>query len=175
MTSSQQQTVLGQITALYGVKGWVKIYSYTEPMENILSYSPWLVLLDGVWSPIEVVQGKRHGKGIVAKLAGCDDRDQARRYCGADIAVESGKLPQLESGDYYWSQLETLKVVTELGVTLGRVDHMMATGSNDVLVVKSTEDSLDDRERLVPYLPDQVVKDVNLDTGIIRVDWDPEF
>ncbi|WP_210396497.1 ribosome maturation factor RimM [Motiliproteus sediminis] len=174
-SQSSELVELGKITSLYGVKGWVKVYSHTEPMENILDYSPWKLKLDGRWTAVKVEQGKRHGKGMIAKLAGCEDRDQASRYCGAAIAVERSVLPDLDGEEYYWHQLEKLTVVTESGVNLGRVDYLIATGSNDVLVVKGTAESHDKRERLIPYLPDQVVKEINLKAGTIRVEWDPEF
>ncbi len=144
-------------------------------MENILNYSPWYLKLNGRWQKVELEQGKRHGKGMIAKLAGCDDRDRAGIYCGADIGIEQVQLPALKSDEYYWHQLEKLNVVTESDVVLGRVDYLISTGSNDVLVVKGTRDSLDRRERLIPYLPDQVIKEINLETGTIRVDWDPDF
>jgi 16S rRNA processing protein RimM len=174
-TAKNKLMTLGKVTSLYGVRGWVKIYSHTEPMENILSYSPWQLKLDGRWQTVEVDQGKRHGKGLVARLAGCESREEAQRYCGAEIAVERSLLPGLAPGEFYWHQLEKLNVVTESGDKLGRVDHLISTGSNDVLVVKGNADSIDERERLIPYLPEQVVKDVSLETGTIRVDWDPEF
>lgn len=166
---------LGRVTSLYGVRGWVKIYSHTEPMENILNYSPWYLKRDNTWLTVKIDQGKRHGKGLVAKLVGCDDRDDAKQYCGLDIAVDQQQLPDLKSDEYYWHQLEKLNVVTESNVLLGRVEYLIATGSNDVLVVKGTKESIDKRERLIPYLPDQVVKEINLEAGTIRVDWDPEF
>ena len=166
---------MGKVTSLYGVRGWVKIYSHTEPMENILNYSPWFLNLDGRWQKVELDQGKRHGKGLIAKLVGCDDRDQASRFCGAEIGISQEQLPDLEGGEYYWHQLENLNVVTESNVVLVRVDHLIPTGSNDVLVVKGTKDSLDKKERLIPYLPDQVIKEIDLEAGTIRVDWDPEF
>jgi 16S rRNA processing protein RimM len=84
-------------------------------------------------------------------------------------------LPDLEAGEYYWSQLENLLVYTESGVLLGRVSHLMETGANDVLVVKGTAESIDREQRLIPWLPDQVVKEVDLDSGLMRVDWDPDF
>ena len=111
----------------------------------------------------------------MAKLAGVDDREIARQYCGMDIAIEKSLLPELGDGDFYWSQLEKLDVLTESGEKLGKVSHLIATGSNDVLVVKGNADSIDRKERLIPYLPDQVVKEINLEEGTIRVDWDPEF
>lgn len=173
--ASQEFVVLGRISSVYGVKGWVKIHSHTDPMENILTYKPWLLKIDGQWKPVEVEAGKQHGKGLIAKLAGVDDREVARLYNGVEIAVEQSRLPQLAAGEYYWSQLENLMVYTETGILLGKVSHLIETGANDVLVVKGTAESIDRQERLLPYLPDQVVKEINLETGTMRVDWDPEF
>ncbi|RVU31409.1 ribosome maturation factor RimM [Neptunomonas marina] len=167
--------VLGQLTSVYGVKGWLKVYSHTDPMENILSYSPWLLKIEGQWKPVEVEASKKHGKGLIAKLAGVSDRDVARQFCGAEIAVDRSLLPQLEAGEYYWNQLEKLSVYTLNGELLGRVSHLIETGSNDVLVVRGNAESIDRKERMIPYLPDQVIKEINLEAGTMRVDWDPEF
>lgn len=167
--------VLGRFTSTYGVQGWIKVYSFTEPMENILSYSPWLVRKNGTWQPIKRVGGKKHGKGLIAKLDGFDSPETVRVFGEAEIAAPKTQLPQLAPGEFYWSQLENLLVYTESGVLLGRVDHLMETGANDVLVVKGTEESIDREERLIPWLPDQVVKEIDLDSGLMRVDWDPEF
>jgi len=172
---SEDLTVLGRITTVYGIKGWVKVYSHTDPMENILTYSPWLLKIDGKLKSVEIEAGKKHGKGLVAKLSGVDDREIARKYCGLDIAVEQSRLPELEEGEFYWSQLENLSVYTVSGELLGRVHHLMETGANDVLVVRGNAESIDRNERLIPYLPDQVVKEIDLEAGTIRVDWDPEF
>jgi 16S rRNA processing protein RimM len=166
---------LGRITTVYGVKGWVKVFSNTEPMDNIFAYQPWQILMNGQWQEVKVKQGKQHGKGLVAQLEGCNDREKAKLYAGAEIAVDRSMLPELDDGDYYWSQLTGLNVETETGVKLGKVDHLIATGSNDVLVVKGNQDSIDTEERLIPWLPDQVITKVDLLGGVIRVDWDPEF
>jgi 16S rRNA processing protein RimM len=168
-------TVIGQITSVYGVKGWVKIFSHTEPMDSILTYSPWLTKVDGQWKPLKIEACKQHGKGFIAKLDGIDDRDIARKFCGQDIAIESVLLPELEEGEYYWSQLENLTVYTLSDELLGRVSHLMETGANDVIIVKGNAESIDLRERMIPYLPDQVIKDIDLESGTMRVDWDPEF
>lgn len=175
MTTNDQRTVLGHVSSVYGVKGWVKIYSFTDPMENIFKYSPWLINVNGQWKPFKVEASKRHGKGLVAKIEGIDDREIARGYNGFEIAVDSSLLPQLEAGEYYWSQLENLTVITESGENLGKVSYLIETGSNDVLIVKADAESIDKRERLLPYLPDQVIKEIDLETGTMRVDWDPEF
>lgn len=171
----EKRVVVGRLASPYGVKGWLKVYSYTDPMDNLLSYRPWQVKRDGGWVELKLEAGKRHGKGLIAKLQGVDTPEAARSYCNIEISVLQSKLPPVEEGEYYWNQLENLLVYTESGVLLGRVDHLMETGSNDVLVVRGTAESVDAAERLIPWLPDQVVKQVDLQAGTLTVDWDPEF
>lgn len=160
--------LLGRIAGVYGVQGWVKVYSHTQPRESILNYSPWYVREGERWVPRELKGGRRHGKGIVAQLEGCEDRDRARTLLGAEIAITRDQLPKTEEGEYYWSDLIGLEVVTRGGQSLGRVDHLMETGANDVLVVNG------ERERLIPFI-DEVIETVDLEGGVLTVDWDPEF
>ncbi|MGF2736378.1 ribosome maturation factor RimM [Marinobacter sp. DUT-1] len=175
MTQNSQETVIGRITSVFGVKGWLKVYSYTDPREGILNYRDWMLVLDGKRIPARLEEGRRQGQGIVVRLKGIDDREVARTYSGAEILVPTAELPELPSGEYYWYQLEGLEVFTVEGLNLGKVHHLMETGSNDVLVVRATRDSADQRERLIPYLPDQVVREVDLAGNRLVVDWDPEF
>jgi 16S rRNA processing protein RimM len=160
---------MGRITGLYGVRGWVKVYSHTEPRDNILEYSPWYLRVDGKWTPIEPVEGRVHGKGVVVRLDGYTDRDAAARLIGAEIAIHSAQLPAAGEGEYYWSDLIGLKVVNTAGAELGQVEYLLETGANDVLVVKG------ERERLIPYTPGQAVVKVDLKAGVLTVEWDPEF
>jgi 16S rRNA processing protein RimM len=161
--------IVGRISGLYGVRGWCKVYSWTDPRENILKYSPWYLKRNGEWLEYEVAEGRRQGKGVVAHLAGIDDRDVAAALLNTQVAVRREQLPPAAEGEYYWSDLVGLLVRTTTGVELGTVSHLMQTGSNDVLVV------VDDRERLIPFLQTDVIKHVDLDDGVIEVDWDPEF
>ncbi|QEW07865.1 ribosome maturation factor RimM [Nitrincola iocasae] len=172
---AEKLTVIGKLTAPYGVKGWIKIHSYTDPIDNVFCYSPWQVKRGEQWFQVKLESSKRHGKGLIAKLAGIDTPEQVRDWSNAEIYVAQHQLPELETGEYYWSQLENLLVYTESGELLGRVDHLIETGSNDVFVVKATANSRDKVERLIPYLPEQVVKEIDLEKGTMRVDWDPEF
>ena len=167
--SVSRRVVLGRVVGLYGVRGWVKVYSHTDPPESILGYSPWHLQLDNEWRMVNVLDARRQGKGLTALLEGWDDRDAARRLLGANIAVARSQLPDLAPDDYYWADLIGLRVVTRAGVELGRVESLMETGSNDVLVVK------DDREHLIPFLLGDVILEVDLPGGLIRVDWDPDF
>lgn len=174
-----EMVVVGKITAVYGVKGWVKVHSFTEPMENILGYKELYLNRNGAWQPLTFEQSKRHGKGLIALIDGVEDREQARLYCQSDIAIAATALPELPAEDYYWHQLEGLQVVTvEQGgapVLLGKVHQMMETGANDVMLVRKCQGSLDGNERLIPWLPGQVVKSVDLDAAVITVDWPADF
>ena len=167
--------VVGKFMSPFGVKGWLKLYSHTQPIENIAEYNPLWMKKGGSWQPVELEHVQRHGKGLVAKVKGCDNRDQAPAYIGCELAIKREQLPALEPGDYYWSQLEGLQVITTAGEILGKVDHLMETGSNDVLVVQPTQDSIDREERLIPYLWQDVVTEVDLAGGKMTVDWDKDF
>ena len=168
MTADRLLTV-GRIVGLHGVDGWVKLESWTEPRLRIFSYRPWRVSLPGSEFEVAAAQGHEQGKGIVAKLPGCDGRDAAAKLVGATIQVPRSALPKPKRGEYYWTDLEGLAVVTVEGVDLGKVSHLFATGANDVLVVRG------ERERLIPFVTGQFVKDVDLKAGRITVDWDADF
>ena len=172
--SNAQALVIGRISGVFGIKGWVKIHSHTEPVENLLGYKNWTIQRQGEWESIRIDAGKRHGKGLVAHLDGVDDRSQAEALKGCDIAVPMTELPELAEEEYYWHQLEGLSVECA-GELLGQVSEIMATGANDVIVVKPCEGSRDQRERLIPWLRGSVVKKVDLPGASIQVDWDPEF
>lgn len=167
--------VVGKLLAPYGVKGWLKLYSHTQPIENIATYEPLWMKRGEHWQPIDLEHVQRHGKGLVAKIKGCDTRDQTPAYIGCDLAIKREQLPALEQGDYYWAQLEGLSVMTTAGEYLGVVDHLFETGSNDVLVVQPAAGSIDRQERLIPYLWESVVKGVDLARGEMIVDWDKDF
>ncbi len=161
---------LGRIAGPHGVKGWVKLHSDTQPKQNILQYSPLLLRLDGNWQAFEIETGRLQGKSLVAKLTGCDDRDKAEALKGTVIAVNRSQLPEISKpGEYYWLDLEGLEVYTVEGQLLGSISRLIETGSNDVMIVNG------DRERLVPYIWEQVVKHVDLDSQKMIVDWDPLF
>ena len=172
---TEQKIQLGRINAAYGLKGWVKIYSHTDPVEQILSYSPWQLRKNGKEFQAEVAKGKVQGKGVIALLVGFEDRDQAESLIGNEVWIDRVRLPRLEAGEYYWNQLEGLAVINQSGVSLGRVDHLMETGANDVLVVKPDSGSFDDNERLIPYVEGEVVKEVNLETAVIVVAWETDY
>ncbi|QIB66857.1 ribosome maturation factor RimM [Kineobactrum salinum] len=172
--AADERIVIGRITGCHGIKGWVKVHSYTEPQENFLAYSGWMVQRRGGLQAVEFDAGRRQGKGLVAHIKGVDDRNQAELFQGLEVSVEGGQLPALEEGDYYWRQLQGMQVwcgPEDEQVLLGTVDYLIETGANDVLVVKACEGSYDQRERLVPWLPGSTVTRVDKQAGRIEVDW----
>ena len=167
--------VLGKLTSPYGVKGWLKVYSYTSPMDSILEYPEWWVRQGETLKRISIVQGRRQGKGIVVQLEGVDDRSAAEALAQTDILMPKEALPQLAEDEYYWHELEGMVVFTQAGERLGRVSYLFETGANDVMVVRGDSESIDKRERLLPFLPDDVIIEISSQEGRMVVDWDPEF
>ena len=166
----QRFVTLGRVSGAHGLQGWVQVYSDTSPRENIVQYSPWILVRGDKRETLKVNAGRRQGKVVVAKLAGCNDRDAAEALIGADIVIGRDQLPATEGpGEYYWADLVGLRVETVDGIALGVIAHLFETGANDVMVVQG------DRERLIPYIWEQVVREVDLEAGLMRVDWDPEF
>lgn len=169
MHSTDSMITLGKISGAFGVKGWVKVHAFTETRLGILDYSPWQLKVNGQWIVHKVLQGQAQGKSVVAKLEHVQDRDQALALAGCEIAIAREALPSLKKDQFYWSDLVGLEVVNQDGNAFGKVSHLFETGSNDVLVVKG------ERERLVPWIMGDVVKNVSLDEQRIDVEWDADF
>lgn len=157
--------VMGKIVAAQGIRGWVKVQTFTEYLDSLLDYDTWHVGNEGNWRPLEVQEADVHGKVLVAKLEGIADRTAAEKYKGQLVAVPRSELPEEEEGEYYWSDLIGLKVQNLAGDELGTVDTLLETGANDVLVVKGGNGEL-----LIPFI-ESVIKQVSLKDKTIRVDW----
>ncbi|MEZ5449743.1 MAG: ribosome maturation factor RimM [Thiolinea sp.] len=160
---------LGKIAGVFGVQGWVKVFSYTQNREDIFRYCPWFLQRQGVWQEIALLQGQSQGKGLIAHLEGISDRDQAMALNGSLIGVQRDTLPTLADDEFYWSDLIGLRVETINGQSLGIIERLVETGSNDVMIVKG------ERERWLPWIINDVVQQVSLSEGLVRVDWDPDF
>lgn len=161
---------VGEISGVFGIKGWVKVFSLTDPRENILDYSPWVLKKGNQVKEVILSNGKRQGKSVVACIEGLSDRDEAATYSGWEILIKKSQLPKSENGEYYWADLVGLQVDTEDGFNLGKIDHLIETGANDVLVIIK-----EDEERLIPFIQGQVIKKIDLDNKIMIVEWDPDF
>ena len=158
--------VVGRICGVFGVKGEVRVQDYSRQNGNILHYDVWVLRLEDGWVERRV-KGRLHQKGVVCQIEGYEDRDRARNLIGVHITVHEDQFDTLEPGEYYWRQLEGLEVINLSGENLGKVERLIETGANDVMVLKG------DRERLIPYVAG--VTQVDLDAGRIQVDWDKDY
>lgn len=181
--SSEERILLGHITGVSGIKGWVKVHSDTNPRENIISYASWYLEQSGSWRSVRVLGGRPQGKTIVAHIEGVSSPEQAGELIGARIAVQRGALPALAEGEYYWADLTGMHVRTVSDVSIGPVSRLFETGANDVVVItdERTQSVSEDakssatREVLVPWLVPDVIKEVDMLNRVITIDWDPDF
>jgi 16S rRNA processing protein RimM len=161
--------VMGKIASPYGVRGWSKVVSFADPIDNLLNYTSWEIKHQNRWQTVTVEKGKIHGKWLIVKLAVCHDREQAKLYTNDLIAIDRTQLAPTKTNEYYWSDLIGLTVVNVDGTNLGVIDSIMETGANDVIVIKNQ----DNRQILIPYIK-QVVKSIDLADKKMLVDWETE-
>lgn len=176
MRRSTQTLTVGSIGAPHGVKGWVRINSYTDNAAAIFDFSPWVIAVAGVSKEYRVASWRQQAQRVIAKLVGIESREQAELLKNAEVLALEAQLPELQAGDFYWRDLVGLQVVNETGYDMGVVDHMLETGANDVMVVKANlNDAFGSKQRMIPYLYQRVIKRVDLAQGIITVAWDASF
>jgi len=158
---------IAKIGAPYGVRGWLKVQTFTDNVENAVRYQPWFIAdAAGEWSALAVEEVDYQSDRLLIKIQGIDTPEAARCYTGKLLNIPRNKLPVLQENEYYWSDLEGLTVIDQHGGVLGKVSFLLETGSNDVLVVKGS------KQIAVPYLPGQVIKSVSLDKREIHVEWE---
>tara|TARA_B100001013_G_scaffold138084_1_gene81328 strand:- start:133 stop:666 length:534 start_codon:yes stop_codon:yes gene_type:complete len=161
--------IVGRIGGVYGVKGWLKISSFTRPNDNILSYTPWLLEIDGIWQETNLEEFQIRGERLLIKILGIDNPEDASQYVNCDVAIKHEQLPTLNKGEYYWRDLIGLKVLNQDEVELGVVSEIIETGANDVFVVTGNGES--ETRVLIPYVMDIYVKRIDLITQTIHIDW----
>ena len=170
MSDNERRILLGRIVGAFGIRGQIKIESWTEPRDAIFSYQPWILCdVQGNEREFQGARGKESGKHLVATFPDVTDRDVVEAMRGTDIYVLRSALPPPKAGEFYWIDLEGFRVVNLEGVDFGTVSHLFSTGANDVLSVRG------DRERMVPFVEPDFVKSIDFDGGLITVDWDPDF
>ena len=170
MSDNERRILLGRIVGAFGIRGQIKIESWTEPRDAIFRYQPWILRdVQGSEREFQGARGKESGKHLVATFPDVTDRDVVEAMRGTDIYVLRSALPPPKAGEFYWIDLEGFRVVNLEGVDFGTVSHLFSTGANDVLSVRG------DRERMVPFVEPDFVKSIDCDGGLITVDWDPDF
>lgn len=164
-----KRLIVGRISGVYGLKGFVRVFSETEPRGAIAGFPQLWVERADRWERLEVESGRAHGRGVVLKFRETASRDEAQALIGCTLAIERDWLPPPHEGEFYWADLQGLRVETVEGQPLGRIEGFIETGANDVMVVQG------ERERLIPWVRGRYVTDVDLEAGRIQVDWDPDF
>lgn len=168
--AADKRVLIGRIHGAFGVRGEIKLESFTEPKSAVLRYQPWTLRdAQGRERELSSARGRDTAKGIVATLPGIEDRDAAEALRGTEVWVSRAVLPPPKDGEYYWVDLEGMRVVNIEGVAFGTVSHLFSTGANDVLVVQG------ERERMLPFLQPEVIRNVDFDAGTVTVDWDADF
>ena len=169
MQQNNTPLIIGQVGGLYGIKGWLKISSFTRPCENIFSYSPWLLLMNDTWHEISFDEFQKRGERFLVKFLGIDNPDDANQYVNSNIAITEKQLPRLKEGEYYWRDLIALNVINQDGILLGRISEIIETGANDVFVIIN-----EDKERqkiLIPSVMGVYIRKIDLTTQTMNVDW----
>ena len=168
--TTTRRILLGRIHGAFGVRGELKFESFTDPLAQVLRYQPW-ILRDPQGREREVTgaRGRETAKGLVVRLPDVEDRDAADALRGTEVFVPRSVLPRPAPGEYYWVDLEGLRVVNSEGIDFGTVSHLFSTGANDVLVAQG------DRERMIPFVEPDFIRSVDFDNGVITVDWDADF
>ncbi len=170
MQENENPIIVGRIGGVYGVRGWLKIESYTRPKNNILTYSLWLIHVDSSWKEVDIEEFQQRGNGqLLVKMTGIETPEEAREYIHCELAVTQGGLPALSEGEYYWHDLIGLEVFNQDEINLGKINDIVETGANDVLVIKKSGENK--AKTLIPLVMDVFVKRVDLTAKTIHVDW----
>tara|TARA_B100001750_G_C15227336_1_gene456358 strand:- start:79 stop:603 length:525 start_codon:yes stop_codon:yes gene_type:complete len=170
--SSDRKILVGIFGKPFGIKGFLYLRYFINNTEKLNDFDK-LYLSDNELIKIEETLYHK-GKNIV-KLRGVKDRNHAESYRDKEIYVYTKQLPSLSAGEYYWYQLETLKVINQQNEILGQVHHVLETGANDVLVVRPKVDSIDNKDRLIPFTKNEVINKVDLKENSVYVKWPKDY
>lgn len=167
---------VGKFGAVFGTNGWIKLHSFTEQLESIFEYQPWYIKDQGKWCEVSIEGWKHHGNGLIVKLVGIDQREIAQQKTNFSIFVDESVLPELPEGEFYINDLIGSVVYNEDGYNLGTVKEFFETGANEVLVLKAEkDDQYGKKERLIPLVFDEIIKEFDKDQKTMTVVWDPDF
>jgi len=158
---------LGKITGVHGIKGWLKIQSFSSPPENILNYPSWIINNQGEEELYSIEQGRKQNNKIVVKLEKIDDRNTAESLINSKIQIQRSDLPKLSNENYYWSDLVGLSVLSSEEKVIGKIESLIETGANDVMVIIT----LKDERILIPFVMHEIIKEVNVELNYIKIDW----
>lgn len=169
MDAGVDWVVVGCFGRVHGIQGYIKIQSYTEPFENILTYKKWYVFSEGQWKILDIQEIKASGKNLLARIKGFDTREDVATLTHTEIAVPRKELGTLGKDEHYCCDLIGMKVINTEGDDFGLVIDILSTGSNDVLVTQAQ------KKHLIPYLLDSYIVSIDTNKRLITVNWDIDF
>lgn len=172
MAEASEFIPVGKISGVFGVRGSVKVFSYTDPRDNILQYKPLFLKRQGQWLEIDISSGQLQGKAVVMNIKDVIDRNQALPLIGGELAIRRQQLQAANDDEFYWADLIGLTVINKEDVVLGKVDHLLETGANDVLAVMQDGSEV---QQLIPFVMEEFVLNVDLVKQQIRVDWQADY
>ena len=177
MVKTDSLVSLGSVLSPFGLQGAVKVFSYCRPKQSIFRYNQWLLVAEsGDEKLVTIERHQLSGKYLIVKLKGVDTPERAKEYKNWKIAVAEQQLEKSGEDTFYWYQLEGCRVVLQkTKQVLGVVSHLIETGANDVLVVVPSAESMDAKQRLIPWIIDNTVVDVDVVAKSIVMDWDADY
>jgi 16S rRNA processing protein RimM len=165
----ERRILIARMIGAFGISGEIKCQSFANPEQQLLKYKPLIMVHNGVERILDSLSGRMMAKGLVIRLPEITDRDAAQALHGAELWITRSQLPAPKDGEFYWVDLEGLRVVNREGISLGTVSHLFDTPANPILVAQG------ERDRLIPFLMDRFIDAVDIEAGEVRVDWDADF
>jgi 16S rRNA processing protein RimM len=176
MKHAENLIVVGTFGAVYGIKGWLRINSFTDTMEDIFDYAPWTIQTAQGLKEVRVINSRPHSKGYIVQVEGINTPEEAQRWVNQEILIHGDQLETLTDNDFYWKDLIGCEVLNIQGYHMGVVSSLLETGSNDVLCVQANKkDAYGKIERLIPFIEDQFIVQIDLPAKKIHVNWQPDF
>ena len=171
--SEPRRIEVGRLGAAHGVRGWLRVQSFTDPPQRLFEWKLWQLQSQskewrGEMRAVNLLEARPQGNGWIVRLEGVDERDAASRLTGLMILVERELLPPAEGREHYRDDLVGFEVKNVEGVLLGLVDHFVDTPGNPVMVVKGG------REHWIP-VTGQHLRSVDRDARALTVDWPEDF
>jgi 16S rRNA processing protein RimM len=168
-TTAEKYVSIGKFGKTHGLQGYIKVYSNTDPIEKIMDYQPWYIKTGQAWQIIDIDNIKQQGTAFVVLIKNINDPETACAYTNKPISIPRSQLPKPANNEYYWTDLEGLTVTNQDGEELGKIDHLMATGSNDVIVIQGK------KRHLIPFILNEVIVNIDLANKTMQVKWGSDF
>lgn len=173
--NTRQLVKIAELKKPYGIHGWLWLFSLTDDREAIFDMQPWIIKTAMGEKNLTIKNWRQQGKGYVVQLHEISDRTLAETMYGVAVWTDKSVLSTLAEGEYYWSDLVGLSVISQPdNVCLGQVKELFETGAHAIMVVEPTESSVDAEERLIPWHK-QTVIEVDLVNQTLVVDWGRDY